>query len=210
MKNFLLRFGASVAGVLHGFDRLRFRGSKRQLCHVAGMMSWLGHVRILLKEYKEFAKDTTVSLCRSIEEPARAAEIYDFLNNCHESKEEVALRMAAKHKRTTGLIAVLGCVEPCQIMQVRKNHETAKLELRVEPGKCKHYYHYYLDPEYGLRYTRLQSWVPFTMHIGLNGRDWLGQQLTKAGIAHRKQDNWFSVGERLCCRSKASGQTKED
>jgi hypothetical protein len=191
MKDFLLRFGASVAGVLHGFDRLRFRGSKRQLCHVAGAMSWLGHVRILLKEYKEFARDTTVSLCRSIEKPANDAGIWHFLNNCRESKEEVALRMAAEQKRTTGLIAVLGCVEPCQIMQVRKNHETQKLELQAEPGKCKHYYHYYLDPDYGLRYTRLQSWFPFTMHIGLNGRDWLGQQLTKADIEHRKQDNCF-------------------
>ena len=91
MRNFLLRFGASVAGVLHGFDRLRFRGSKRQLCHVAGVMSWLGHVRILLKEYKEFARDTTASLCRSIEEPADAAGIWHFLNNCQESKEEVAI-----------------------------------------------------------------------------------------------------------------------
>ena len=66
------------------------------------------------------------------------------------------------------------------------------LEPRVELAKCKHYYHYYLDPVYGLRYTRLQSWFPFTMHIGLNGRDWLGQQLMKAGISFRKQDNCFS------------------
>src|SRR5882724_8853644 len=168
METFLLRFGAAVAGVLHGFDRLRFRGSKRQLCNVAGMASWLWHVRVPLKEYKVFARDTTVSLCRSIEGPAEAAQIYRFLNNSQGSKEEVALRMAAEQKRTSGLVAVLGCVEPCQIMQVRGNRETKKLELRVESGKCKHYYHYYLDPVYGLRYTRLQSWFPFTMHMGLN------------------------------------------
>src|SRR5277367_5602537 len=109
MKNFLRRFGPSVAGVLHGFDRLRFRGSKRQLCHVTGMMAWLGHVRILLKEYKEFARDTTVSLCRSIEGPAEAAGIYKFLNNLQEGKEATALRMAAERKVTSGLIAVIGC-----------------------------------------------------------------------------------------------------
>ena len=202
MKSFLRRFGGSVAGVLRGFDRLRFRGSKRQLCHAAGMMSWLGHVRILLKEYKAFAKDTTASLCRSIEESANEAGVYAFLNNCRESKEEVALRMAAEQKRTTGLIAVLGCVEPCQVIQTRTNHETKHLELQAEPGKCKHYYHYYLDPEYGLRYTRLQSWFPFTMHIGLNGRDWLGQQLTKAGIAHRKLDNCFPWVEDFAAAQK--------
>src|ERR1700677_3217714 len=117
MKDFLRRFGSSVAGVLHGFDRLRFRGSKRQLCHTAGVMSWLGHVRILLKDYKGFAKDTTDSLCGSIEQPAKHAKIFAFLNNCKQSKEEVALQMAAEQKRTTGLIAVIGCVEPCQVIQ---------------------------------------------------------------------------------------------
>jgi hypothetical protein len=191
MKEFLRRFAAVVTGVLHGFDRLRFRGSKRQLCHVAGVLGWLGHIRILLKDYKSFARDTTVSLCRSIEAPAEAAGIYRYLNNLQASKEETALRMAAERKQSSGLIAVLGCVEPCQIVQVRGNPKTKRLEARIELAKCKHYYHYYLDPAYGLRYTRLQSWFPFTTHIGLNGRDWLGQQLTKVGIAHRKQDNCF-------------------
>jgi hypothetical protein len=170
---------------------MRFRGSKRQLCHIAGVMSWLGHVRIALKEFKSFAWDTTRSLCRSIEGPAEAAGIFRYVNNLQASKEETALQMAAEQKQTGGLIAVIGCVEPCQIVQVRGNAKTKMLELQVELAKCKHYYHYYLDPEYGLRYTRLQSWFPYTMHIGLNGRDWLGQQLTKAGIAFLKQDNCF-------------------
>jgi len=202
MKQFLQRFASVVTGVLHGFDRLRFRGSKRQLCHVAGVASWLGHVRIRLKDYKTFVRDTTLSLCRSIEGPAEEAGLYRYLNNFQTSKEEVALQLAAEHQQSSGLIAVFGCVEPCQVVQVRGNPKTHKLELRVELAKCKHYYHYYLDPEYGLRYTRLQSWFPFTMHIGLNGRDWLGQQLTKAGIAHRKWDNCFPWVEDFAAAQK--------
>jgi hypothetical protein len=191
VKDFLQRFGAFVLGVLHGFDRLRFRGSKRQLCHVAGMMSWLGHVRIPLKDYKAFAWDSTLALCRSIEAPAEQAGLYRYLNNCQVSKEEEALRLAAAHGHSQGLIAVLGCVEPCQTLQVRGNRQTKQLELRVELAKCKHYYHYYLDPQYGLRYTRVQSWLPFTMHVGLNGREWLAQQLRAAGIDFTKKDNCF-------------------
>ncbi len=202
MKSFLRRFGAAVAGVLHGFDRMRFRGSKRQLCHVSGVLSWLGYSRIPLKEYKSFARDTTLSLCRSIEAPAEEAGLYRFLNNLESSKEETALRLAAERKQTSGLIAVLGCVEPCQIVQVRGNPKTKMLEPRIELAKCKHYYHYYLDPQYGLRYTRLQSWFPFTMHVGLNGRDWLGQQLQKAGIAHHKRDNCFSWIEDFAAAQK--------
>jgi hypothetical protein len=191
MNTFLQRFGRFVVGILHGFDRLRFRGSKRQLCHVSGMQSWLGAMGVLLKHYKVWARDTTVGLCQAIEKPAEEAGLYRYLNNSQDSKEETALQIAAEQKRTEGLIAVLGCVEPCQVIQVRGNPQTKKLELRVELAKCKHYYHYYLDPQYGLRYTRLQSWFPFTMHIGLNGRDWLAKQLDHAGIAYRKKDNCF-------------------
>jgi hypothetical protein len=192
MDSFLRRFGQSVLGVLGGFDRLRFRGSKRQLCYVAGMASWLGAMRILLKDYKLWARDTSLALCKAIEGPAEQRGLYRFLNNSKDSKEETALNLAKEQGRTQGLIAVLGCVEPCQVMQVRGNRLTKKLELGVESGKCKHYYHYYLDAKYGLRYTRLQSWAPFTMHIGLNGRDWLAQQLDEAAIAYRKNDNSFA------------------
>ncbi len=164
MQAFLQRFGAVVAGVLQGFDRLRFRGNKRQLCHVAGMMSWLGAMRILLKDYKVWVRDTTASLCRAIEAPAEEAGLYHYLNSSQDSKEEIALELAAQRGQTEGLIAVLGCVEPCQVIQVRGNRQSKRLELRVELAKCKHYYHYYLDAQYGLRYTRLQTWLPFTMH----------------------------------------------
>ena len=117
-------------------------------------------MRILLKDYKLWARDTSVTLCKTIEAPAEQAGLYRFLNNSKDSKEETALQLAKEHGRTEGLIAVLGCVEPCQVMQVRGNRQTKQLELRVEPGKCKHYYHYYLDPEYGLRYTALAELGP--------------------------------------------------
>jgi hypothetical protein len=78
---------------------------------------------------------------------------------------------------------------------VRKNRDTKRLEVRIERGKCLHYYHYYLDPKFGLRYTRLQSWFPFTMHIGINGREWLAEQLKGAKIDYVKMDNCFTYIE---------------
>jgi hypothetical protein len=209
MQTFLQRFQPVVAGVLQGFDRLRFRGSKRQLGFVRGMSSWLGAMHVLLKDYKFWVREKTAELCESIEGPAEKTGIYRYLNNCQDSKEEVALQMAAEHGRTEGLIAVLGCVEPCQVIQVRGNAQTKKLELRVEPAKCKHYYHYYLDRDYGLRYTRLQTWLPYTMHIGLNGRDWLAQRLDRLGIAYRKQDNCFPwIADFARAQKEAHRQTR--
>lgn len=202
MKTFLQRFGAFVLGVLCGFDKIRFRGSKRQLCYSAGMESYLGCAAVLLKDYKRHAEATTVSLCKAIEAPAKKAGIYQYLNSSEISKEETALAIAARNGTTQGPIAVLGCVEPCRVMQVRGNKETGKLEPRLEPGKCLHYYHYDLDPVFGLRYTRLQSWFPFTMHLGINGREWLGQQMTKAGIKFVKKDNCFTWVEDFAAAQK--------
>jgi hypothetical protein len=193
VNTFLQRFGSLVLGVLLGFDRWRFRGSKRQLCYADGIMSFLSHRSVLLKDFKKpYAKDLTAALCDAIEKPAEQAGIFRYLNNSKVSKEQTALAIARQQGKTQGLIAVLSCTEPCQTVTVRKSRASKKLELLVGPGKCLHYYHYYLDAEFGLRYTRLQSWFPFTMHMGLNGRDWLAQQMTKAGIEFIQKDNCFT------------------
>jgi hypothetical protein len=192
MKTFLARFASIVLGVLHGFDRLRFRGSKRLLCYPSGIASYLRQVQVPLRDYQAHAEATTLALCRSIETSAKQAGLFRYLDNCQESKEAVALRQAAEQQRTQGLIAVLSCVEPCKIAQVRGDRQSKLLTPRMERGKCLHYYHYYLDPDFGLRYTRLQSWFPFTLHVGLNGRDWLAQQMTHAGLGYVKKDNCFT------------------
>src|SRR6516165_372856 len=70
MKSFFQRFGSLILGVLHGFDRLRFRGSKRLLCNPGGVASYLSQVNVLLKDYKSYAKATTVELCKTIETQA--------------------------------------------------------------------------------------------------------------------------------------------
>jgi hypothetical protein len=192
VKSFLQRFGSLVSGVLHGFDRMRLRGSKRLLCVPGGFCDYLRQIDVPIWKYKSYARDTTAALCKAIETHAKKAGLYQYVNNSWQSKEELALAQAAAQNRQRGLIAVIGSVDPCQIMQVRRDVKSKNLEPRVEPGKCLHYYHYYLDPNFGLRYTRLQSWFPFTMHIGLNGRDWLARQMTLAGLKYEKKDNSFT------------------
>src|SRR5580704_12369896 len=191
MKTFLHRFGALLLGCLCGLDRVRFRGGKRCLCYPQGIMGHLHQRKVLLRDFKEHALATTETLFQAIEPPAKQAGLYRYLNSKQISPEQTALQIAQERKQTHGLIAVLGRVEPCQTIAFRKDPppSTWWTPYLQSGAKCLHYYHYYLDPDFGLRYTRLQTWFPFTMHIGINGRDWLGQQLLKAGIAHTKKDN---------------------
>jgi hypothetical protein len=67
MNSFLLRFGSIVSGVLHGFDRLRFRGSKRLLCHPGEFFNFLWQIQVPLLDYKSYVRETTVALCKAVE-----------------------------------------------------------------------------------------------------------------------------------------------
>jgi hypothetical protein len=197
MKAFLEQFRAYVLGILIGFDRLRFRGDNQRLLNTGGIASHLIHQGVLLRDFKAHAYAITQALYAAVETPAKERGLFRYLTSSSVCMEEEALRLAAEHQRTEGLIAVLARVEPCQVVQVRANRDTKKLEPRAEPSKCLHYYHYFLDPQFGLRYTRLQTWYPYTVHVGFNARDWLGQQLVQAGIRHTKNDNCFTWIEDL-------------
>ena len=193
MNKFLQRFGAKVIGVLSGFDRLRFRGSDRQLCHAEGVLAFLCWIKVRLMDFGDFAKDRTNTLCVAIERQAFEQDVPAiYLASSAEDKEQRALAEARKRDQKSGLIAVLSCVEPCRSVVVRTDHN-GLVQPCVEERKCLHYYHYYLDAKFGLMYTRLQSWFPFTMHIGINGREWLGAQMKQANLAYVKMDNCFTA-----------------
>ena len=193
MNQFLQRFGTLVRGIVTGFDRLRFRGSNRALCHPAGILAFLCWVKVRLTDFGGYAEEQTNTLCNAIER--RATELGSpviYLASSKDDKEERALAAARQHGQATGLIAVLSCVEPCRSVVVRKDHN-GLLQPFLEDRKCLHYYHYYLDPKFGLMYTRLQSWFPFTMHIGINGREWLAEQMKQANVGYVKVDNCFTA-----------------
>jgi hypothetical protein len=39
---------------------------------------------------------------------------------------------------------------------------------------------------------RIQTWFPFTVHVCINGREWLARQLDQAQLHYRKHDNTFT------------------
>src|SRR3954465_9205363 len=68
------------------------------------------------------------------------------------------------------------------------NRETKRLEVVRRPRQCLHFYWYLIDPEFGWMHVRLQSWAPYSIQVYVNGREWLGRQLDRRGIAHSKRD----------------------
>jgi hypothetical protein len=54
-----------------------------------------------------------------------------------------------------------------------------------------HYYFYVLDPVLGPMSLRVATFLPFTLACFRNGHSFLAQELTRAGVAFRKDDNAF-------------------
>ena len=193
MLSFVQRHAAKVIGMLSGFDRVRLRGTLRWLANAAGLKSYLYAIQKPWKEFKEYAQDATERIRTAGERVAEAAgRPVKYLHSSSVRKEEVAREIARADGVTQGLICVLTCVEPCISYRVSPNRETKKLDLRCERMKCLHQYFYYLDPQLGFLHLRLQTWFPFTIHVGLNGREWLARQMDAAGLRYARRDNCFA------------------
>jgi hypothetical protein len=189
MDRFLQRFALLVAGVLQGFDRLVFKGKLCPLYSAEGMNCLLSANHVLYKDFKEYASAVTAQvLGASLVGEAKALGRYQYLNSSKADKEQVARAIAAQHGVTSGLVCVLQCVEPCWCFDKAKNPD-GTISIRGEAGKCSHLYHYYLHPQFGWLYVRLQTWFPFEIQVGLNGREWLARQLNQRQIPYLRSDN---------------------
>src|SRR6266567_3897478 len=52
-------------------------------------------------------------------------------------------------------------------------------------------YAYQKHEELGFLYARIQTWFPFHIQIGINGREWLARQMDQTGLKYRQQGNCF-------------------
>jgi hypothetical protein len=190
---FIQKHQADVIGVLHGFDRLRLSGTFRALYHRPVMEKYIQKAGFLLKDFKELVLQTTGKIKTATQQLAEhTGRPLLYLSSSQVRKEQFAREIAHRDNITSGLIAILSCVEPCRTYTVGGNRQTKKLEVQLGLGKCLHYYFYHFHPLFGFMHVRLQTWFPFLIHICLNGRNWLAQQMTSLGMRYQQQDNCFT------------------
>jgi hypothetical protein len=181
-----------IVGAISGLDRIRFRGTLRWLANKSGLASFMGHSHILLKDFSDWVNGLTVQIRNSCQSRAGQLGIeVRYLTSSGINKEKLARQIAKEKGITTGSICMLSVVEPCMAPMVKGNKATKKLEVTMAERKCVWVYHYFDDPEFGFGHVRLQSWVPFTVFICLNGRHWLERQLHNRGIGYLKDGNCF-------------------
>ena len=159
---------------------------------------FLSHNNVLLKDFGEYAEKVTKSLCEHIENIAKINNRpYQFLYGNDIDKGELARKILQENPIQDGLIGIFSNIEVCSTMNVIKNGKTKKLELKWGPRKCKYYYLYYFDKDFGFMHIKIQSWFPFMVQIYINGHEWLKQQLIKENINFEMYNNSFSYIENI-------------
>lgn len=192
MNEFIKNHSSMIVGQLSGFDRVRFRGTIPMLAAVRGIMAWMkdciGSAR--LTGFKPFALDLTARLKASVDQvAATAGRPIKYLASSVLSKEDLVQELLARERISEGLVCVLSCVEPCRSFDMHRDRQKKWIDLVPRYRKCLHWYVYFIDSLLGLCHVRLQSWLPFNVHICVNGREWLCRELAAAGIGFRRRDN---------------------
>ena len=192
MNRFIANHADKITGVLSGFDRIVCHGTLRPISYVGGLKRLLWNRQVLLKDFGDYAEGLTDQLreasLRAAQQQGRPVQ---YLPLSDTDKEAVALRIAQRDGIKSGLIAVLTCIEPCTSFDIFKNRDANRLELVSRFRKGLALYHYLIDPIFGFMHARIQSWLPFTIQICMNGREWLARTMDRAGLSYRRRDNCF-------------------
>jgi len=197
MHEFINKYGDQINGVLSGFDRLVFRGSLRRLNYgwwdeklsavvAHGMEQYLWQNEVLFKNYEQHVKRVSQRLKDASFKPFQQRGLpVIYLRDPKADKDQLAREMAAKHGVKSGPVCAISALEPSPTFEHRGTH----IIRRMRP--CGVLYQYQIHPEVGWIYARIQTWFPFNIQVGLNGREWLARQMDKQGLQYRQQGNCF-------------------
>jgi hypothetical protein len=188
---FVVKFAASIIAVLGCFDRVLFKGHL-PFGDNAHLNRFVDHtLRIKRKDFLPFLEgksDELVAHAKSLAEQHQAP--YHYLQGRHRKEDLVQQTIRDRHL-SEGLVCVLCCQENCRTVKLRQGQGRPFLVFAWRPQRVL--YFYYLDPEFGLRHVRIQTWFPFTTQVYVNGHDWLARQLHHAGVGFVQHDNAFTT-----------------
>lgn len=197
MQEFISKYQDRILGVLSGFDRVIFRGSLRRLNYgwwdgklqarvALGMEEYLGQNHVLFKDYREPVRKVSEAIKVRSTRPFREKGLpVEFVRSPKVDKDEMARGIAQPHGIASGPVCVLAAMELTPTFAHRGTH----MVMDVRP--CQVLYHYRIHPEVGWMHARIQTWFPFHVQVGIDGREWLARQMQRAG--------WVSAGGELFC-----------
>lgn len=212
MKLLTERYHADLLGVLSCYDRMIITGTLPGACYAGGMTSFLYSRHIKIFDYaKAFADPLRERIRKHAHELADAHGVsIEHVNKSHIRKEDLVAKVIAGRGKHPGLVHILSAMEACSAYEPWHDKNSHKTFLRPTPGKCLHYYFYFIDEEVGLCYLRVPTWCPFRLQFYCNGHSWLETQLLLHGIGYAMADNAFIRIDDFARAQSLSDQLKPD
>lgn len=213
MERFIARYRPLITAVLSGFDRLVFRGWLIALIRDGGMYTFLKRAGVQLLDFGDYVratservKEASLAEARSLERPIQ------YLSGAGIDKEALARNLLAAHPVEEGLVCAFTVVEPCRSFEYHRSKDRAERGLKLRTRKCLYIYKYYQHPIFGWIHARIQTWFPFNVQIGLNGREWLAHQLHQEGRSdfHRLDNCFVWLGDPEHAQQLMDQQTAVD
>ncbi len=202
VSRFLTKFASIIVCTLHCFDRVIFKGhlavaSPKEL---ERFVDWVLKVRrchfinVIAPQYSEL-------LVKHAQDFARKAGRTYLYRTGSFKKNQWAEQLIREYRIDAGLVGILCTQETCYSFVLVPGDKRPRFISR--PRQQRVLYYYFLDPQLGLIHVRLQTWLPFTLQVYVNGHDWLAQQLARLGMGFVLKHNAFT---QLDDPAKAQGQ----
>jgi hypothetical protein len=179
--------------VLGCFERLVVTGTLTEVSHPEAMAAVLYRDEIRCFDIGQFAEPMRERIRENAIAQAREAgvEVENVSRSKGIRKAELVAKVLAGWGSHPGLVHVLSVVEACTTFKPLHDKTSGKTGLKMVPGKCGTCYFYLIDPDLGLMYVRVRTWLPCRLQIYFNVHYWLAAKLQAEGIDFEMEDKAF-------------------
>jgi hypothetical protein len=191
LSRFVSRFTRLIIAVLSCFDRVLFKGhlALAAPCELEYFVDRVLKVRRtdFMKTLAPQYSDRLVTHAQNWARKAKRTYLYrtgDF------RKEDWAQSIVREQGIVEGLVGVLCTLETCPSFALIPGPERPQFVSRRRQQRVLYYY--FLDSQFGLIHVRLQTWLPFTIQVYVNGHEWLAQQMVQKKLGFVQQHNAFT------------------
>ena len=193
MNAFVERHWDRIKAVLSCFDRVIITGTLPEIGHAEAMARYLSARDIRLFDFPRWAEPLREEVREQAERLASEAGLeIEFIRHYRSFRKEQRIKaILAERGHHPGLVHIFSAMEACPSYRPWHDKLRHTTHLKSTPGKCLHYYFYFIDPDFGLCYVRVPTWAPFRLQVYFNGHHWLARRLERAGIGFEMADNAF-------------------
>jgi hypothetical protein len=187
---FLEKFASLIVCVLSCFDRVIFKGylplaQVRELERFVDCELKLRRMDFIKQVAPRYADRLVEHAQQYAAERGRPYEYRgEKVDKDRWAKEQLRAAPVAE-----GLVAVLCTKEVCPTFQLVRGPHRPRFRRAQVPQRVLYYY--FLDARLGLIHVRIQTWLPFTVQVYVNGHEFLARQMKQKGLSFVQQDNAF-------------------